>query len=76
MRNTSRYYYVRIKGDYALWTSPESKGGGEKSSYSVPTRQALTGIADAIYFKPVFKMLFLEVNLVIKIKQEFLVFNE
>lgn len=44
MRNTSRYYYVRIKGDYALWTSPESKGGGEKSSYSVPTRQALTGL--------------------------------
>ena len=70
MRNTSRYYYVRIKGDYALWTSPESKGGGEKSSYSVPTRQALTGIADAIYFKPVFYNVVDAVKVVNKIQTE------
>lgn len=70
MKNDSRYYYVRVKGDYALWTSPESKGGGEKSSYSVPTRQALTGIADAIYFKPVLYNVVDAVKVVKKIQTE------
>lgn len=48
----SKPFYFRLRGDYAGFFSPESKGGGEKSSYAVPTKQALTGIADAIYFKP------------------------
>lgn len=51
----SKPFYIEIKGDYALFTAPETKGGGEKFSYSVPTRQALQGIVDAIYWKPVIK---------------------
>lgn len=48
----SKYFYMRITGDYALWTDPSTKGGGERISYQVPTAQALQGICDAVYFKP------------------------
>ncbi len=50
----SKYFYIKVSGDYALWAAPESKGGGERISYQVITRQAATGIVDACYFKPVF----------------------
>ncbi|MET3617630.1 CRISPR-associated Cas5-like protein [Peptoniphilus olsenii] len=43
----SKYFYIKITGDYALYTSPESKGGSESFTYSIPTRQALHGIVDA-----------------------------
>lgn len=48
----SKNFYMRITGDYALWTDPATKGGGERISYQVPTVQALQGICDAVYFKP------------------------
>ena len=48
----SKNFYVRVTGDLALFTSPQSKAGGERTSYLVPTRQALTGIVDGVYFKP------------------------
>jgi CRISPR-associated protein Cas5d len=49
----SKDYFIKVSGDYALFSEASSKGGGEKYSYSVPTRQALKGIVDAVYFKPV-----------------------
>lgn len=48
----SRPFYARIKGDYALFTDPMSKGMGEKFSYQLPTYQALKGIVEAAYWKP------------------------
>ena len=44
----SQYFYARIVGDRALFTNPATKGGGEKFSYPVPTRQALEGVVDNI----------------------------
>ncbi|WP_347490211.1 type I-C CRISPR-associated protein Cas5c [Desulfoscipio sp. XC116] len=41
-----------LYGDYALFTDPLTKIGGEKLSYSVPTYQALKGIVESIYWKP------------------------
>ncbi|MFD0589154.1 type I-C CRISPR-associated protein Cas5c [Paenibacillus sp. GCM10027627] len=41
-----------VEGDYALFTDPLTKLGGEKLSYQVPTYQALKGIAESIYWKP------------------------
>lgn len=41
-----------VFGDYALFTDPLTKIGGEKLSYSVPTYQALKGITESIYWKP------------------------
>lgn len=48
----SKYFYGKIYGNKALITTPESKSGGEKTSYNVPTREMLRGILDANYFKP------------------------
>ena len=39
-------------GRMALFTDPITKIGGERSSYSVPTYQALKGITESIYWKP------------------------
>ena len=37
-------FYYRLYGDYALFTDPVTKGGGEKYTYQVPTYQAIKGI--------------------------------
>ncbi|MBF0097908.1 MAG: type I-C CRISPR-associated protein Cas5 [Magnetococcales bacterium] len=44
----------RVSGRYALFTDPNSRLGGEKCSYFVPTYEALKGIAKSIYWKPTF----------------------
>ncbi len=48
----SNPFYYRVIGDYALFTDPVTKGGGEKYTYQVPTYQALKGITEQIYWKP------------------------
>ena len=45
-------FYYKLFGDYALFTDPVTKGGGEKFTYQVPTYQALKGITEQIYWKP------------------------
>lgn len=45
-------FYYRLFGDYALFTDPVTKGGGEKFTYQIPTYQALKGITEQIYWKP------------------------
>ncbi|REK71311.1 type I-C CRISPR-associated protein Cas5c [Paenibacillus paeoniae] len=49
MRNAMEF---KVYGEYALFTDPLTKLGGEKLSYNVPTYQALKGIAESIYWKP------------------------
>ena len=44
----SKPFYYKIKGEYALFTDPITKGGGEKFTYQIPTYQALKGITEAI----------------------------
>ena len=51
-RFQSNPFYYRLHGDYALFTDPVTKGGGEKYTYQVPTYQALKGITEQIYWKP------------------------
>ncbi len=48
----SKPFYYLLSGDYALFTSPITKGGGEKYTYPVPTYQAIKGITEQIYWKP------------------------
>lgn len=45
-------FNFKVYGDYALFTDPIMKIGGEKFTYPVPTYQALKGIAESIYWKP------------------------
>ena len=48
-RNTIEY---QVYGDYALFSDPVTRVGGEKSSYHIPTYEALKGITESIYWKP------------------------
>ena len=41
-----------IYGDYALFSDPITRVGGEKNSHYVPTYEALKGILHSIYWKP------------------------
>ena len=42
----------RLWGNYALFTDPVTKIGGEKSTYHIPTYEAIKGITQSIYWKP------------------------
>ena len=64
----SKYFYAKIYGDRAMITSPESKSGGEKQSYGIPTREMIKGILDANYFKPVLKNVVDEIRIMKKIE--------
>lgn len=43
-----------VLGDYALFSDPVMRVGGEKCSYQVPTYEALKGVLASIYWKPTF----------------------
>ena len=43
-----------VSGDYALFSDPIMRVGGEKCSYQVPTYEALKGILSSVYWKPTF----------------------
>ncbi|MDU2110523.1 MAG: type I-C CRISPR-associated protein Cas5c, partial [Peptoniphilus lacydonensis] len=66
--NKSRYFYAKIYGAKALITAPESKSGGEKISYDIPTGEVLKGIIDANYFKPTILNVIDEVRIMNKIE--------
>ncbi|NLK71810.1 MAG: type I-C CRISPR-associated protein Cas5 [Clostridiales bacterium] len=50
-RNTVEFM---VRGDRALFSDPVTRVGGEKTSYYVPTYEALKGILSSIYWKPTF----------------------
>lgn len=48
-RNTVEF---SVLGDRALFSDPVTRVGGEKTSYYVPTYEALKGILSSVYWKP------------------------
>ena len=60
----------RITGRYALFTDPVTKIGGEKSTYLVPTYEALKGITQSIYWKPTIVWVIDKVRVINKISTE------
>ena len=42
----------QVWGDYALFSDPLTKVGGEKFSYGIPTYEAIKGVIHSIYWKP------------------------
>lgn len=59
-----------VRGRYALFTDPYSKIGGDKTSYPVPTYEALKGIAKSIYWKPTFIWIIKRVRILNPIRME------
>ena len=41
-----------VVGDYALFSDPVTRVGGEKCTYQIPTYEALKGILSSVYWKP------------------------
>ena len=41
-----------VYGDYALFSDPVTRVGGEKFSYQIPTYEAIKGILSSVYWKP------------------------
>lgn len=48
-RNTVEF---EVTGDYALFSDPVTRVGGEKFTYQVPTYEALKGMLHSIYWRP------------------------
>lgn len=72
MKNT-RYPNVvefQVTGDYALFSDPVMRLGGEKCSYQVPTYEALKGILSSVYWKPTFTWFIDEVRIMNPIAME------
>lgn len=42
----------QVSGDYALFSDPVMRIGGEKCSYQIPTYEALKGVLASVYWKP------------------------
>ncbi|GHV08735.1 type I-C CRISPR-associated protein Cas5 [Campylobacterota bacterium] len=59
-----------LTGRYALFTDPVTKIGGEKSTYNLPTYQALKGITESIYWKPTIIWIIDRVRIIHKIQTE------
>lgn len=56
MKNTKYPNIVEfeVTGEYALFSDPVMRVGGEKCSYQIPTYEALKGILASVYWKPTF----------------------
>ncbi|MCR8644609.1 type I-C CRISPR-associated protein Cas5c [Paenibacillus sp. N1-5-1-14] len=67
MRNSIEF---EVYGDYALFTDPLTKLGGEKLSYQVPTYQAIKGICESVYWKPTIMYIVDEVRIMNAIRME------
>lgn len=59
-----------VWGKYALFTDPITRVGGEKCSYHIPTYEAIKGITESIYWKPVFIWVIDEVRVMRPIRTE------
>ena len=59
-----------VSGKYALFTDPLTKIGGEKSTFMIPSYQALKGICESIYWKPSIVWIIDSVNVLNPIRTE------
>ncbi len=68
IHNTQIEY--EVWGKYALFTDPITRVGGEKCSYHIPTYEAIKGITESIYWKPVFTWVIDEIRIMRSIRTE------
>jgi CRISPR-associated protein Cas5d len=59
-----------VWGKHALFTDPITRVGGEKCSYHIPTYEAIKGITESIYWKPVFTWCVDEIRVMRPIRTE------
>ncbi len=66
-RNTVTF---QVEGDYALFSDPITRVGGEKFSYPIPTYEAAKGILHSIFWKPTIKWIVDEMRVMKPIQTE------
>lgn len=59
-----------VRGDYALFSDPVTRVGGEKLTYQVPTYEAVKGVLQSVYWKPTFIWIVDEVRVMNRIQTE------
>lgn len=65
-----KYVEYEVCGEMALFADPLISAGGEKTTYSVPTYEALKGITKSIYWKPTFIWYIDKVRIINRIRTE------
>ena len=72
MRNTKYPNIVELEvtGDYALFSDPVMRVGGEKTTMQIPSYEALKGILSSVYWKPTFIWYIDEVRVMNRIRTE------
>ena len=72
MKNTKYPNIVEfvVYGNYALFSDPIMRVGGEKCSYQIPTYEAIKGIVSSVYWKPTIVWFIDEVRVMNKITME------
>lgn len=68
--NPRNEFEFQVSGRYAMYTTPQSKCSGDKSSYPVPTYEALKGLVKKIYWKPTFEVEIIKVRIMNPIRFE------
>lgn len=63
-------FSLNVKADYACFSDPISKVGGERLCYPVPTYDALKGVVQAVYWKPTLVCYIDRVRILAPIKME------
>ena len=66
-RNTVEF---QVSGEYALFSDPVTRVGGEKFSYQIPAYEAVKGILQSVYWKPTFCWLIDELRVMKPIQTE------
>lgn len=66
-RNTVEF---QVSGEYALFSDPVTRVGGEKCSYHIPTYEALKGILQSVYWKPTMVWIIDSVRIMMTIQTE------
>jgi len=57
-----------VHGDYALFSDPITRTGGEKCTYLIPTYEAIKGVLHSIYWKPTIVWIIDEVRIMNQIQ--------
>ena len=72
MKNTKYPNIVELEvtGDYALFSDPVMRVGGEKTTMQIPSYEALKGILSSVYWKPTFIWYIDEVRIMNRIRTE------
>lgn len=66
-RNTVEF---QVSGEYALFSDILTRAGGEKSTYPIPTYEALKGILHSVYWKPTIIWIIDSVRIMNRIRTE------